>query len=53
MLLHHSGLLFVSHHNQMELLSEVLSDAKGYWGVMVGLEKDYDLTAYQKWTIQI
>ncbi len=39
--------------NQMELLSEVLSDAKGYWSVMVGLEKDDDLTTYQKWTIQI
>jgi hypothetical protein len=39
--------------NQMELLSDVFSDAKGYWSVMVGLEKDDDLTAYQKWTIQI
>jgi hypothetical protein len=39
--------------NQMELLCEVLSNAKGYWSVMVGLEKVDDLTAYQKWTIQI
>jgi hypothetical protein len=39
--------------NQMELLSEVLSDTKGYWSVMVSLEKNDDLTAYQKWTIQI
>ncbi len=39
--------------NQMEFLSEVLSDAKGYCSVMVGLEKDDDLTAHQKWTIQI
>ena len=39
--------------NQMELLSDVLSDAKGYWCVMDGLEKDDDLTAHQKWTIQI
>ncbi len=38
--------------NQMEL-SDVLSDAKGYWSVMFELEKDDDLTAYQKWTIQI
>jgi hypothetical protein len=37
----------------MELLSDVLSDAKGYWCVMDGLEKDDDLTAHQKWTIQI
>jgi hypothetical protein len=39
--------------NQMELSSDVLSDAKGYWSVMVGLERDDDLTAYQKLTIQI
>jgi hypothetical protein len=39
--------------NQMELLSDVLSHAKGYWCVMDGLEKDDDLTAHQKWTIQI
>jgi hypothetical protein len=39
--------------NQMELLSDVLSGAKSYWSVVVRLEKDDDLTAHQKWIIQI
>ena len=38
--------------NQMELLSDVLSDATDYWSVVIGLEKDHD-TVHQKWTIQI
>jgi hypothetical protein len=39
-------------NNQMELLSNVLNDAKGYWCVVSGLEKDDDLTAHQKFMIQ-
>jgi hypothetical protein len=39
--------------NQMNLLLDVLNDAKGYWCVVNGLEKDDDLTSHQKWMIQI
>jgi hypothetical protein len=39
--------------NQIELLSDVLSGAKSYLSVVVRLEKDDDLTAHQKWIVQI
>jgi hypothetical protein len=37
--------------NQMKFLSDVLSDAKGYWSVVIGLEKDDDITVHQKWIL--
>ncbi len=35
----------------MKFLSDVLSDAKGYWSVVIGLEKDDDITVHQKWIL--
>jgi hypothetical protein len=36
----------------MDLLLSVTQDAKGYWNVIAGLERNDDLTTYQKWLIQ-
>jgi hypothetical protein len=38
--------------NQMDLLSSITQDAKGYWKVIAGLESNDDLTTYQKLLIQ-
>ena len=40
-------------NNQMDLLHSVLNDAQGFWHVVTGLESDDDLTAHQKWLINM
>jgi hypothetical protein len=39
--------------SQMKLLQSVLVDAKGYWNVITGVDKDEDLTTHQRWLIRI
>jgi hypothetical protein len=39
--------------SQMMLLQSVLVDAKGYWNVITGSDKDEDPTTHQRWLIQI